>query len=237
MLTRTLEPEVMDSREDAWDYDSMDHGEVNRRFVDDLLAAGLIERSTVAVSAVPTDDDRPPLLVLDIGAGTAQIPILLAQATDDVLIMAADAAVSMLDLARLNVEIAGLRDRIQLDHADAKRMAYRDRMFDAVISNSIVHHIPEPREVLREAVRVTKPGGLLFFRDLMRPADGDEVSRLVELYAAGCNEHQQMLFRDSLRAALTLAEVQSLVVELGFGAETVQITSDRHWTWSARKSG
>jgi ubiquinone/menaquinone biosynthesis C-methylase UbiE len=181
------------------------------------------------------DDERPPLLVLDIGAGTAQIPILLAQATDDVQIIAADAAVSMLDLARLNVEIAGLRDRVQLDHADAKQMAYRDRMFDAVISNSIVHHIPEPRDVLREAVRVTKPGGLLFFRDLVRPADDDEVMRLVEQYAAGCNEHQQMLFRDSLRASLTLAEVQSLVSELGITADTVQITSDRHWTWSARK--
>ena len=266
MLTRTLEPEVMDSREDAWDYDTMDHGEVNRRFVDDLLAAGLIDCSTaVAGTAMGgtdspsgtdaggtgnrrdcqwpdrhgddiSDADRPPLLVLDIGAGTAQIPILLCQATDDVQIMAADAAVSMLDLARLNVEIAGLRDRIQLDHADAKRMAYRDRMFDAVISNSIVHHIPEPREVLREAVRVTKPGGLLFFRDLVRPTDDDEVMRLVELYATGCNEHQQMLFRDSLRASLTIAEVQELVSELGFAADTVRITSDRHWTWSARKS-
>jgi 2-polyprenyl-3-methyl-5-hydroxy-6-metoxy-1,4-benzoquinol methylase len=257
-----LEPEVMDSREDAWDYDSMDHGEVNRRFVEDLLAAGLIDFrqpetcgtdspqggtdnrgdcqwSGLAGKSDLSDDDfiddRPPLLVLDIGAGTAQIPILLCQATDNVQIIAADAAVSMLDLARLNVEIAGLRDRIQLDHADAKQMAYRDRMFDVVISNSIVHHIPEPRAVLREAVRVTKPGGLLFFRDLVRPADDDEVMRLVELYAAGCNEHQQMLFRDSLRASLTLAEVQSLVSELGFAADTARTTSDRHWTWSARK--
>jgi ubiquinone/menaquinone biosynthesis C-methylase UbiE len=262
----------MDSREDAWDYDTMDHGEVNRRFVDDLLAAGLIDGAqssggtdkrgdcqwvehTAAISEsqpandsnagarivhdrsrdVFADDDRPPLLLLDIGAGTAQIPILLCQATDDVQIMAADAAVSMLDLARLNVEIAGLRDRIQLDHADAKQMAYRDQMFDAVISNSIVHHIPEPRDVLREAVRVTKLGGLLFFRDLLRPADDDEVTRLVELYAAACNEHQQMLFRDSLRAALTLNEVRQLVGELGFEGDTVQTTSDRHWTWSARK--
>ena len=34
---------------------------------------------------------------------------------------------------------------------------------------------------------------------------------------------------------LTLAEVQQLVSELGFAADSVQITSDRHWTWSARK--
>jgi ubiquinone/menaquinone biosynthesis C-methylase UbiE len=236
MLPRTLEPEVMDSREDAWDYDSMDHAEVNRRFVDDLLAAGLVETIRPSDAAAgEIDDDLNPLLILDLGTGTAQIPIELCSRTDDVRIMAADAAISMLDVARLNVEIAGLRERIQLDLADAKRMAYRDRMFDAVISNSIVHHIPEPRIVLQEVIRVTKPGGLLFFRDLLRPADEAEVARLVELYAAGCNDHQRQLFRDSLLAALTLDEMRKLVADLGFAAETVEQTSDRHWTWNARR--
>ena len=37
MLPRTLEPEVMDTREEAVDYDSMDHSGVNRVFVDDLV--------------------------------------------------------------------------------------------------------------------------------------------------------------------------------------------------------
>jgi ubiquinone/menaquinone biosynthesis C-methylase UbiE len=229
MLSRTLEPEVMDTRDDAWDYDTMDHAEVNRRFVEDLLV-------DVDLPTGNDDEDVDPLLVLDIGTGTAQIPILLCQATDDVRVLAADAATSMLDLARLNVEIAGVRERIQLDASDAKKMPYRNEMFDAVISNSIVHHIPEPREVLREAVRVTKPGGLLFFRDLKRPADEVEVDRLVETYAAGCNDHQRTLFRDSLHAALTIDEMRALVIELGFAPETVELTSDRHWTWSARRA-
>jgi SAM-dependent methyltransferase len=240
----------MDSREDAWDYDSMDHAEVNRRFVEDLLAAGLLEvrgvrdergAGTDANTATPLaegeEDELESLLVLDIGAGTAQIPILLCQANDDVRIIAADAAVSMLDLARLNVEIAGLRDRIQLDHADAKQTAYRDAMFDAVVSNSIVHHLPAPHAALAEAVRVTKPGGLVFFRDLMRPPNQEEVDRLVEAYAAGCNDHQRNLFRDSLHAALTVEEMRALVASLGFPADGVQPTSDRHWTWTARRNG
>ena len=37
-LARTLEPELMDTAEEAQLYDAMDHAEVNRRFVDDLLA-------------------------------------------------------------------------------------------------------------------------------------------------------------------------------------------------------
>lgn len=36
MLPRVLEPEVMDTVEEAVDYDAMDHGEVNRVFVEDL---------------------------------------------------------------------------------------------------------------------------------------------------------------------------------------------------------
>ena len=37
MLERVLEPEVMDTPEEARDYNVMDHADVNRRFVDDLV--------------------------------------------------------------------------------------------------------------------------------------------------------------------------------------------------------
>jgi SAM-dependent methyltransferase len=103
------------------------------------------------------------------------------------------------------------------------------------MSNSIVHHIPEPRSVLAEAVRVAKPGGLLFFRDLLRPPDEATLDRLVETYAGGESDHARRMFADSLHAALTLDEVRGLVAGLGFDPATVQATSDRHWTWSAMK--
>jgi 2-polyprenyl-3-methyl-5-hydroxy-6-metoxy-1,4-benzoquinol methylase len=104
-----------------------------------------------------------------------------------------------------------------------------------VISNSIVHHVPDPRQVLAEAWRLVGPSGLVFFRDLFRPDDDSTVRRLVETYAAGANHHQQQMFEDSLRAALTVEEVRRLVAELGYPPESVRATSDRHWTWAARK--
>ena len=61
------------------------------------------------------------------------------------------------------------------------------------------------------------------------------VEYLVQQYAGTENAHQQQLFRESLHAALTLDEIRALVVDLGFASETVQLTSDRHWTWVARK--
>ena len=124
-----------------------------------------------------------------------------------------------------------------LDHIDAKDLPYEDARFVAVMSNSIVHHIRDPRSALADAVRVCAPGGLLYFRDLRRPDTDDDVRRLVDMYAGDENEHAQQLFSDSLRAALTRDEIREYVKPFGFPALTVQATSDRHWTWCARKPG
>jgi ubiquinone/menaquinone biosynthesis C-methylase UbiE len=218
-LSRILEPEVMDSPQEALDYDAMDHTAVNLKFVDDLLAV------------CPTPGDT-----LDLGTGTAQIPIALCRAESACRVLAGDAAVSMLELARYNIEAAGLISRIQLTQLDAKSLPFASEMFATVISNSIVHHIPEPEAVLTEAVRVTESGGQLFFRDLLRPSGESELDRLVAIYAADCNEHQRLMFAESLHAALSLEEIRQLVASLGFDSRTVSQSSDRHWTWSARKS-
>ena len=238
-LERILEPEIMDSPEEANDYDAMDHGEVNRRFVEDLIEARLKAEGTrrpvnpVDGSTLSFDRESLQIDVLDLGTGTAQIPIELCRRYPFCRIMAADAAISMLEVARYNIEVASLTQRIVLVHVDAKRLPWEEPMFDVVMSNSIVHHIPEPIHVLREATRVVRKGGLLFFRDLLRPDSEAELRRLVETYAAGANEHQQRMFAESLHAALSLDEIRGLIASLGFAAEGVQPTSDRHWTWSA----
>jgi len=232
MLLRILEPELMDTPEEALAYDAMDHREVNRRFVDDFLAAW-------GVDARPPDDapEAPWIDLLDLGTGTGRIPIELCRRpdTDRIRVMAVDAAGSMLDQARLNIEIAGLMDRIVLDRVDAKQVRYEAERFDAVISNSLLHHLPEPGAALAEAVRLVKPGGALFFRDLLRPPDDAAVQRLVHQYAGDETAEQQKMFDDSLRAALSLSEVRDLVSALRFDPRQVRTTSDRHWTWFARR--
>lgn len=232
MLDRVLEPEVMDTVEEAVDYDAMDHAEVNRRFVDDLLT---VLAGTEFAAAGRT------CRLLDLGTGTAQIPIALIRRAREtgfaakLEIAAVDLAAEMLVVAKANVIAAAMTDVIRLERLDAKTLPYPPNRFSGVVSNSIVHHIPEPREALEEAVRVTAAGGLLFFRDLLRPNDEATLAKLVDLYAAGANDHQRQLFAQSLRAALTVTEVQELVKSLGFEPSTVTATSDRHWTWSAKK--
>jgi ubiquinone/menaquinone biosynthesis C-methylase UbiE len=215
MLKRVLEPEVMDSAAEASDYDAMDHSHVNQLFVADLLQL----RSDFQT-------------VLDVGTGTAQIPIALCGKHPTVRVVAIDMAQHMLRVGQSNIERAGLTDRVRPQLCDAKRMPFAAGTFDAVMSNSIVHHIPEPMAVLREIARVVKPGGILFVRDLLRPSDETTLRGLVKMYAGDANAHQQQMFADSLHAALTLDEVRALVTELGCPAASVQQTSDRHWTWA-----
>lgn len=218
MLERVLEPEVMDAAHDALDYDSMDHATVNHVFADDFL------------SAHPDTSE-----ILDLGTGTARIPIEICRRDRRAHVLGIDLAASMLDLAQANVVLEGLTDRIRLELVDAKSLPYADHRFTAVISNSIVHHIPEPRHVLTEMVRVSRPGALLFVRDLMRPPDRETLEHLVEVYATGANDRQRQLFADSLAAALSIEEIRALAVDLGFNRQAVAASSDRHWTLSAHK--
>lgn len=234
MLSRILEPELMDTPEDAASYNGMDHSTVNRVFVTDLLAAFAETPPPKSRSQlVPDDEDAASLDILDLGTGTALIVIELCERLAECRVMAADAAGYMLELAQYNVEVAGLRHRVQLDQIDAKALHYQTGMFGVVISNSLIHHIPEPITALREAVRVCAPGGILFFRDLLRPSSPEQLDQLVETYAGSEEPYAKKMFAESLHAALTLDEIRALVSSLGFPAESVQQTTDRHWTWKA----
>ncbi len=225
MLERRLEPEVMDTTEDAHDYDAMDHRTVNRVFVDDFLAF----TSESGWQTRFADQTQPPR-ILDVGTGTALIPLELCRRQVACHITAIDLAAEMLKLADLNIAAAGLQTQIQTDLIDAKQMPFARDAFDAVISNSIVHHIPNPCAVFAEMMRVLRDRGLLFVRDLLRPNSLTELDRLVTTYAGKENTHSQQLFRDSLHAALSLDEVRQLAKSSDIAASAVAQTSDRHWT-------
>lgn len=220
MLERVLEPEVMDSAVEATDYDAMDHSAVNRLFVSDFLRVW---------------NGKSP--ILDVGTGTAQIPIEFCNQSPEGSIIAVDLAEHMLRVGRENVHRAGFEWRIELQKVNGREMSFVSRSFQAVMSNSIIHHIPNPLDCFAEIIRVAATGATIFVRDLMRPGDLATLQHLVQTYAGDANPHQQKMFAESLHAALTLDEVRGIVKRFGFDAETVQATSDRHWTWAVAEKG
>ena len=218
MLDRVLEPEVMNDREEAVEYDAMDHESVNRNFVTDLLNAG------------PIGND-----CLDLGTGTALIPIELCKRDEEVRVMAADASTIMLDLARYQLEVNNLTSRIQLHFGDVKKLVFESSFFDTVMSNSLVHHLPSHDSFLVEALRVLRPGGLLFVRDLCRPESQEQLDLLMLTYGANESEGSRQMLRQSLHAALSLSEIRNLALQAGLSSVCVVMTSDRHWTLQTRK--
>ncbi|MBD3673041.1 MAG: class I SAM-dependent methyltransferase [Planctomycetaceae bacterium] len=221
MIPRTLEPEVMDSEQEAREYDEMDHVGVNDVFVSDFL------------KACPEQALRDDAQILDVGTGTALIPIEFCRQSPIGNLVAIDLAAEMLKRAAANLETAGMTERVQLKKCDAKRLPFQEQSFAAVMSNSIIHHIPEPIESLREMVRVLKPGGLLFVRDLMRPESVKDLETIVEQQASEETEYSRQLFRQSLHAALTVDEVQKMLEEFHLPPSCVSATTERHWTISA----
>jgi ubiquinone/menaquinone biosynthesis C-methylase UbiE len=197
----------------------MDHGEVNSRFVSDFLSAHGPCRGGD---------------ILDVGTGTARIPIALARADGRARLLALDLSETMLAQAAINIAAAGMSARIQTHHGDAKALLdfFGAGLFEGVISNTIVHHIASPTSALETMARLVAIGGTLMVRDLARPDSQTEVARLVETYAAGETPHARALFEASLNAALTLDEIRALVGGLGLEPDDVTMTSDRHWTWT-----
>ena len=221
MLSRVLEPEVMDTADEAVDYDAMDHREVNRRFIDDLLTCWRHKDPHRSIAEIS---------VTDLGTGTALIPLEMFQREPAIgKVIACDLSMEMLKIADQHIRNAGAHC-IQTLFCDCKQLPLADHSQDMVISNSIVHHIPEPKSVLREAIRILKPDGLLFVRDLMRPETNQQVEHFVQSYTGNENADQQQLFRQSLHASLTVKEVAGMLAELHVPTQCVAASSDRHWT-------
>lgn len=212
-LQRILEAEVMDTMEDALEYDAMDFTEVNTAFAERAVAL-IPERATI----------------LDIGTGTARIPILMARRKPSWHITAIDLSGNMLKVGERNVRALGLEKQITLQLVDAKRLPFREGEFDAVVSNSIVHHIPDPTPFFLECKRVLASGGAILIRDLIRPESDQALNELVHRVCAQDTEYQTKLFRDSLHASFTLEEVNRLAASAGLRDVTIYQSSDRHWT-------
>lgn len=214
-MRRTLEPEVMDTAEDAEEYDAMDFAEPDARFAE--AAAALL-------------GGAPGGRALDIGTGTAKIPILLLNRRPDVSVLAVDMAAEMLRVAASNVARAGLGPSCALARMDAKALDVEGAGFDLVMSNSLAHHLPEPLALFREIGRVVKPGGAVLVRDLIRPESVEEAWATVDRVAARDTPRQRQLFFDSLCAALSLDEVREMVAASGLAGVTIAQVSDRHWS-------
>ena len=99
----------------------------------------------------------PGQRVLDVGAGTGNASIPVAQAGADVT--ASDLTPALLDAGRARAAAAGVR--LDWVEADAERLPFPDASFDVVISSIGVMFAPHHQDAADELVRVCRPGGTI----------------------------------------------------------------------------
>jgi len=138
------------------------------RLYDPVLRATLREdvfKRALVAQAAATSGSR----VLDLGAGTGTLTMLLQRAAPGATVVGVDGDPDILALARRKASAAELV--LRFDHGMADALPYDDGSFDRVVSSLLFHHLTPAvkRRALAEAHRVLAPGGELHVADWGRP--------------------------------------------------------------------
>ena len=172
---------------------------------------------------------------LDLGCGPGDIPIRLARAYPDAAIDGVDGAEAMLAIARgATAAEPQVAARLRWRRALVTDPALGTGAYDAVLSNSLLHHVADPLDLWRAVRGAARPGAAVLAMDLARPADEAEVERLLALHAVGAPDQVIRDFRASLHAAYRVDEVREQLAAAGLAGLEVARVSDRHLAVSGR---
>jgi len=217
-MNRVVEPELMDDQEQALAYAKADFEEENQGFVDRFL------------------EFYPEFTsghVLDLGCGPADIPIRLARALPDCRMTGVDGSPPMIALGVEAIRAAGLADRITLRCERFQETVLEERA-DAVISNSLLHHVPNALQFWYAVKKLAQPGAVVLVMDLLRPESPEAAKAIVEKYAADEPAILRRDFYNSLLASYTEDEVAAQLTEMNLSRLLIDVLDDRHWIVGGR---
>jgi 2-polyprenyl-3-methyl-5-hydroxy-6-metoxy-1,4-benzoquinol methylase len=215
-MNRILEPELMEDEAQVLAYAAADFEEVNQGFLDRFR------------EYFPEFTEGH---ILDLGCGPGDIPVRFARALPSCRITGVDASEPMIGLAGVAVKQAGLADRITFRCERFQGVSLIEPV-DAVVSNSLLHHVPNPLQFWYRLRQLVKPGSPVLVMDLFRPDSPEEAQAIVNRYAAKEPEILRRDFYNSLLAAFTEDEVAAQLAEMNLSRLIVDVLDDRHWVVS-----
>jgi len=81
-----------------------------------------------------------------------------------------DLSGNSLERTQANVDLEGVKEKVELRSDDARKLSFADSSFDVVFSNLCIHNIPDSEGralACREIARVLKPGGIALISDFI----------------------------------------------------------------------
>ncbi len=213
-MERVLEAEVMDDSEQVLAYAQADFEEENQGFVDQFFT-------------LYPDLENPH--IVDLGCGPGDIPIRVAHGYTTCRVTGIDASQPMITYAQQALQKeTGIQDRVQFLCQRFQDVTLSSPA-DAIISNSLVHHVPNPLRFWYCLKKLLKPGGPVLVMDLLRPESPEAAQAIVDEQAADEPEQLRKDFYHSLLAAFTEDEVAAHLAELNLSRLFVDVPDDRHW--------
>ena len=177
--------------------------------------------------------------VVDLGCGTGRIAGRVATEWPHLHVTGVDLCVPHLDVARRDYPTAR-HPNLPVAEGDARATGLPAASFDAVVIRHVLHAIPDPEAVLAEAVRLLRPGGLLY--ELAEDYQGllidtpDAGARDLFLAAApgflakGTNlRHGRESYRLFLAAGLKDVRVDAIVVDTLNAPREAWVRTFRYW--------
>ena len=213
-MDRLPEPELMNDPAQAQAYAHADFSEPHQRFVSLFTE----EFPNLAVRG----------RVLDLGCGAADVTLRFARAFPHCMIDAVDGAEQMLKHAQDLIAHAGMQSRIRLLHQCLPATQLAPHSYDAIISNSLLHHLHDPGMLWNAIKTHAHHGTAIFVLDLLRPASVEHARALVEHYAGEEPDILKSDFFNSLLAAFRIDEIHTQLQQAGLKPLQVRAVSDRH---------
>jgi ubiquinone/menaquinone biosynthesis C-methylase UbiE len=214
-MHRIPEPDLMDDDEQARAYAQADFDTPHSLFIE-------LFQQYFATEPVTG-------LVLDLGCGAADISRRFAQSYPQCQIEGIDGSAAMLKYAAASLEQHHLQSRIKLSQLYLPSSQLPAAHYDAVICNSLLHHLHDPQTLWQTIKHVAKSRAPIFIMDLLRPESARQAEIMVQQYSADEPDILRHDFYHSLLAAYNIEEVDAQLQAAGLIRLQLHEVSDRHW--------
>lgn len=149
--------------------------------------------------------------VIDLGSGAGNDCFIARHETGETgKVIGIDFTPEMIKKARINAEKLGFNN-VEFREGDIEEMPVSDNIADVVVSNCVLNLVPEKQNVLKEILRVLKPGGHFSISDIVLSGElPKKLQEDAEMYA-GC-----------VSGAIQKEDYMKMIVETGFDNISIQ---------------